>query len=167
MVPGILGQGMGSAIWGFVGDRKGHHIIQVAICVQAALAGLVALLAPNAWVFAGAFWLMGMSDAADWISTNNFMIESAPPADKMGYVSFANTLIAPVFALATVMGGAIAGATSYYVLFALSILVYLAALWLMATRVHDPRAKAGAQPAAPGADQPPPLPPFPSRQARP
>jgi len=152
MLPGLLGQGMGSALWGFVGDRKGHRVIQIAICVQWALAGLVALVAPNAWVFAVAFWLMGMSNAGDFISTNNFMIESAPREDTMGYVSFANTLIAPIFALATVLGGVIAGATSYYVLFGLSIAVYLAAIWVMVTLVKDPRANGTGEAAGgPGA----------------
>lgn len=139
MIPSLLGQGIGSVIWGLAGDKKGHRLVQVALCVQWMLATVTAVLAPNAWVFAVAFFLSGMALAADYVSTNNFMIEAAPRAEMMGYTSLANSLIAPIFGLSTVLGGAIADLTSYHFLFWLSLGVYIVALWMMATRVKEPR----------------------------
>jgi len=139
-IPALVGQAMGSFLWGYVGDKKGHRLVQLAMCVQSGLAPLLALVAPNAWVFALVFWMNGMAYASDFVSTNNFLLESAPDHDMMGYVSFANSLIAPTFALSSILGGAIADLTSFRLLFFLSVLIWVGGFWVMAARVRDPRA---------------------------
>jgi len=140
MIPALLGQGVGSVLWGYVGDRRGHRAVQLAVCSQYALALLVALVAPTPWFFALTFCLTGMAFAADVVSTTNFLLESAPQSDLMGYVGLANSLISPIFALSAVLGGAIADLTSFGVLFAVTALVWVAALWIILAYVRDPRA---------------------------
>jgi len=139
MFPYLIGQGMGSTIWGYVGDKRGQRLVQLAVCVQYGLAPLVALVAPNPWVLALAFWLNGMAFAGDFVSTTNFLLEAAPNHDLMGYVGFANSLISPIFAVSSILGGAIADATSFPLLFLVTPLVWVAAFWIMAVHVRDPR----------------------------
>jgi len=139
MVPSLIGQGVGSVMWGYLGDKKGNRAVQLGLCAQYALALCIALVAPNPWVFLFAFLFNGMAFAGDFVSTTNFLLESAPDHDLMGYVGFANSLISPIFALSSVLGGAIADATSFPVLFGVNVAVWACALLVMALVVVDPR----------------------------
>lgn len=65
------------------------------------------------------FVALGISNSAVWSGFFNYLISSAPEDDRATYVGLANTITGLV-TLAPVLGGALLGATSYPVLFALT-----------------------------------------------
>lgn len=65
------------------------------------------------------------------ISNMTYLLEIAPPERRPTYIGLANTLSFPL-ALSPMLGGALAGWTGYFWMFAVSAMVGLAGLWSVA-----------------------------------
>jgi MFS family permease len=73
------------------------------------------------------FFLLGVSLATVNWSYTHYILDIAPPKDRASYVGLANTL-GGLLVLAPVLGGALLDATSYGVLFGVTLAFALAAL---------------------------------------
>jgi MFS family permease len=92
-------------VWGAVGDRKGHKVVLCGAAVSMALAALVAGVASSpAWLWA-TFTLLGISLAGNPVSGMSIILEFCAPEDRPTCIGLTNTLLAPVTALAPLLGG--------------------------------------------------------------
>jgi len=113
-----LALGLVSDRWG---SRRAIHIGSFA-ATAAPLFALVAHLTASpilTLAYPVIFVALGISNSAVWSGFFNYLISSAPEDDRATYVGLANTITGLV-TLAPVLGGALLGATSYPVLFALT-----------------------------------------------
>jgi len=126
-------------LWGSLADRVGHKAI---LCAGALCTGLAALCAGWAPTVSGlyvALALVGASVGSETISGQNIVLEFAPPAERPTYLGLTSTLLAPVRALAPVLGGLLAQEVGFAVLFASGAALSVVGLGLYVLRVRDPR----------------------------
>jgi len=126
-------------LWGAVADRYGHKAVLCGCGLMMALAVACAALTPVVEGLYVAMAAAGAVVAGEFISGSNILLEFAPPADRPTYIGLTSTLLAPVRALAPVLGGALASGVGYGGLFAAAAGLSLIGALLLATRVADPR----------------------------
>ena len=137
-------QAIFNPLWGMLGDRHGHKLVLVGGAVALALAALTVLLAP-AWPWlVAAFVLLSAFLAADSASLLNIILEFCAPEDRPTYIGLSNTLLAPVTALAPLLGGWLAARLGFPPMFALAALSAGLGAALLIVLVREPRR---AQPA--------------------
>ena len=85
------------------------------------------------------------------MSALNVLLEFAPTQDERPtYIGLGSTAMAPVAFATPLVGGLMADALGFRVVFVTALVVGLAGLVMLATRVHDPRrltARAAQEPA--------------------
>ena len=137
---------LSNLLWGTLSDRRGSRIL---IVISAALSGIapvialgsvlvparpVAFPAPLAFlvpeslrtvdlrllVFLSCFVLNGFAVAARKVSSNSYLLDLAPARQRATYIGLMNTISSPL-SLAPALGGVITAATSYRVIFVLSL----------------------------------------------
>ncbi|MFO7697786.1 MAG: MFS transporter [Anaerolineae bacterium] len=126
-------------VWGTVADRLGHKAVLSACAV--AMGGAVACAAWTPTV-AGLYVALGLVGAAvggEIISGSNIILEFARPGDRPTYIGLTSTLLAPVRALAPIIGGVLASTLGFEGLFVVAALLSLGGFGLLALRVTDPR----------------------------
>jgi MFS family permease len=74
-------------------------------------------------------------------SDPNLTYEVAPPHQTSRYLGVTSTVIAPALTFAPLVGGVVAGITSYSVLFFISALLALAGLITTNRRFEEPRSR--------------------------
>jgi len=126
-------------LWGMASDRKGHKAVLCGAAFSMALAAMVTRMASSpAWLLA-TFALLGASMAGDSISGMNIILEFCASEDRPTYIGLTNTLLAPVTALAPVLGGWLASGVGYKGMFAVALLVASLGGVLLALWVREPR----------------------------
>jgi MFS family permease len=136
----LAAQTAANALFGSIADRRGHKVVLCIGALCACLASLMAVLAysaPN--MLFGAFALYGASLAAANVSGLNISIEFCAPEDRPTYVGLASTALAPFAFAAPLLGGWLADAVSYEIVFWLSVGFSAVAASLLAGMVEDPR----------------------------
>jgi MFS family permease len=104
------------------------------------VANVVALLAGSLGAFDAVFVLAGVQTAAINVSALTVLLEFAPsPDERPTYIGLGSTAMAPVAFATPLIGGAMADALGFRVVFVIALLAGLAGLLLLATLVHDPR----------------------------
>jgi MFS family permease len=126
-------------LWGVLGDRKGYKVVLVCSAGGLMLAAFCAWLAPATGWLMLTFVLLGSAQAGDAVSSFNIILEFCSPSDRPTYIGLTNTLLAPMLALAPLLGGWLAGSVGYSTLFLVATIIAGLGGLLMATWVHEPR----------------------------
>ena len=141
----LAGQVVGNLVFGWLADRAGHRIVLAAGTGVILGANALALAAPSLEHFALVFVLDGIYEAAMLVSGLTILLELAPTAEERPtYVGLGRTVVAPVAFGAPVLAGLAIDALGFALVFATAAVASLAALCLLLTRVHDPRAAGAA-----------------------
>lgn len=135
----MAAQTLANPLLGLWGDRRGHKSVLefCGLCLAMSLA--IALVAPSpVWLYP-VFALAGVNLAGIILSGLSIIMEFAPPEDRPTYIGLSSTLMAPVAGLGPVLGGWLAGAFSYPVLFATALTCALLGFVLLHWTVREPR----------------------------
>lgn len=134
-----VGLALANLFFGFFSDRKGHKL-SLEICLTlSVLATLVAIFAPSPWWFFFIFFLRGAVDAGVFISAISIVYEFTDADNRPTYIGLANTIPGIAGAIAPLIGGWLAGATSYRVMFVLAAVIGVIGWVLLRFAVHEPR----------------------------
>jgi len=135
MLGRVLGGVLLSAGSGKLGNRftllTGLGLTSLAPLLALAVGLLRDALEASAFAYALPliFFFIGISmNAVPWGFTN-YVLDIAPPQSRPMYVGLTNTILG-LLIIAPIVGGAILQATSYVVLFAVSLGIFLASIWL-------------------------------------
>lgn len=142
-------QALLNPLWGLLGDRYGHKLVLVGGALALALAAGMASVATSwPWLVA-VFVLIGAFLSADSASFLTIIPEFCADEDRPTYIGLTNTLLAPIIALAPLLGGWLATLAGYRPMFALAALCAALGAGLLARQVREPRHAGRAAPAAP------------------
>jgi MFS family permease len=134
----LIGQTVGNLAFGFLADRFGHKLSLEVSAVLAAVAYVMAWLAPGpGWYFV-IFVLLGMNLGATIVSGILIVMEFAAPEKRPTYAGLTNTTVGIVSFLAPLIGTSLAG-VGYGLLFALGGVVNLVCWLLLRFWVLEPR----------------------------
>lgn len=140
----LLAQMAAYLLLGFVADRRGHKVVLEWGTLVSLVALAFCLVAPSPTWFYLVFVGLGISSAADILSSLMIVLEFTGPRDRPTYVGLANSTSGLFTALGPLLGGAIASWWGYPVLFSLSAAMTLVALGILRFLVREPRAVGGA-----------------------
>jgi MFS family permease len=126
-------------LWGMLGDRRGHKLVLVGGALSLALAAAIGFALPSwPWLVA-AFLLVGAFISADSASFLTIIPEFCRDEDRPTYIGLTNTLMAPVVALAPILGGWLASLFGFPAMFALAAVCAAVGAALLASWVSEPR----------------------------
>ena len=139
---GTLG---GALLYMWLGARNNVLYLRLALTASALLP-LCALLAQpvGPLTLSFGFLVSGLATSNLFFGYQNWLVEHAVPEELPACVGLSNTITAVVSLLAPVIGGSIARYAGFEVLFAVALLLALAALFVMLRFIHQPRAVARA-----------------------
>jgi MFS family permease len=140
----ILGQGLGSLVFGTLADRHGHKLSLEGAAALYALAFALAWLAPAVGWYYVAFAFLGASYGAQMNSGILMVLEFAEPKRRPTYIGVAGTLLGLVSMAAPLLGAWLAG-IDYGLLFAASAAISLVAWGAMHWGVQEPRQRVRAE----------------------
>ncbi len=135
--------------WGRLSDLRGNRLVMRLMCLARGLAvllaiGVVALVEiadlQGDWLPYLAlpiFFLEGATVPAYMLVGNNFLLEMVPEGERPLYLGLSSTLVG-IILLLTIGGGLVADLVGFAGLFALSLVLYVAAYGL-ATSLPEPR----------------------------
>lgn len=147
-----VGTALANLFFGFLADRKGHKwSLEVSLLVSALSLGLAVVVPSPLWFYL-IFFLRGAVMAGSFISGISIVYEFTSAEDRPTYIGLANTIPGVAGALAPLLGGWLAGATSYTWMFALSTAIAASSLFVLHFMVKEPRKLLENQAALPGED---------------
>jgi MFS family permease len=132
-------QTLWNLLWGVLGDRKGHKLVLTGSALMMALAALAPLLMTSPAVLWVVFFLLGAAAGGETVSGLNIILEFCAPEDRPTYIGLTNTLLAPLKALAPILGGWLATWLGYSPLFGVAFMLSLLGSGLLAWWVREPR----------------------------
>jgi len=134
-----VGLTLSNLFFGFLADRKGHKLSLEISLLLSVLLLVLAILAPNPWWFFVIFFLRGAVNAGTFISCISIVYEFTDAENRPTYIGLANTIPGIAAAVAPMIGGWLAGAINYRVMFIVAALVGVMSWALLRFGVHDPR----------------------------
>lgn len=141
IMTGILlgAQIVANPIMGWIGDHWSNLAVMKIGITAAILSALLAWWAPAPAYFYLVFLLTGIANVSIWTIGLAIVLEFGHEAEQPVYIGMANTLVAPANILAPFLGGWLADLSGYPSAFLASAFGGIAALWVYATLVKDPR----------------------------
>ncbi len=134
-----VGLALANLFFGFLADRTGHKL-SLEICALLSLACLgLAIAAPSPLWFFAVFFLRGAVNAGTFISGMSIVYEFTEAENRPTYIGLANTLAGIAGGIAPLVGGWLAGAFSYQVMFVVAAVIGAAAWALLRFGVREPR----------------------------
>jgi MFS family permease len=112
-------------VWGWMGDRFGYKKIYVIVSIMVVLQGVFAIWAAAPWMYYLIAFCIGSVYAAFRICDSNMIFEIAPSAETSRFVGMTNTFVAPVMALAPLVGGTLVDIFSHQVMFTVVVVIGL------------------------------------------
>jgi MFS family permease len=134
----LLGQSLGNLAFAFLADRFGYKLVVEIGAIAGALAMAVAILAQAPGWFYLAFALRGVTVGAGQLAMLIGM-EFNSPDIRPTYMGLNNTTTGIIAFIAPLIGGALAQAFNYQVLFQAALVVTVAGLICLRLWVVDPR----------------------------
>jgi MFS family permease len=132
-------------LWGTLGDRRGHKRVLVGGALALALATFVGCIMPSwPWLIVS-FILIGAFISADSASFLTILPEFCRDEDRPTYIGLTNTLMAPVAALAPLVGGWLAAQFGFPTMFACASCMAAIGATLLWRWVREPRNQAIAR----------------------
>jgi MFS family permease len=139
----LIASTVGSVLWGYVGDHRGHRLVVVAGAACTGGAALVALAARQAWGgavgYCVVFALVGLGSSALQLASLTFIVDFAPPAQRPTYIGVAMLAQAPFAFGAPVLAASVANRYGYGAVFALAAISGMLATLVVGRYVRDPR----------------------------
>lgn len=136
----LLGSNIiGSAIWGWAGDKWGQRLVLLASSVLYLLALVAALVHDGVVAYYVVFFLVGTANAGLLISDLAVVMEFSPPAARPAYMGIARGLLGPWIGLAPVLGGVLLAQLGYDALLIVGLVLTMVGLVLVAAGVKEPR----------------------------
>jgi len=130
---------LSNLFFGFLADQKGHKLnLEISLMLSVLLL-VFAVLAPNPWWFFVIFFLRGAVNAGTFISCISIVYEFTDAENRPTYIGLANTIPGAAAAVAPMIGGWLAGAISYQVMFIVAAVIGAMSWALLRFGVHDPR----------------------------
>ncbi|MGI8858106.1 MAG: MFS transporter [Thermomicrobiales bacterium] len=140
----LIAATVGSIVWGYIGDHRGHKRVVVAGAACTGGAALVALVARHAWGgvagYCLVFVLVGLGSSALQLASLTFIVDFAPPEQRPTFIGVAMLTQAPFAFGAPVLAATIADRWGYPTVFILTALLGTLATLVVARYVRDPRA---------------------------
>jgi len=134
-----IGLTLANLFFGFLSDRKGHKLgLEICWLLSFVLLAL-AIIAPGPLWFFPIFFLSGAVSAGTFISGISIVYEFTEPENRPTYIGLANTIPGIVVAVAPLIGGWLAGVTSYRSMFILSAIIAAVSWVLLRFAVREPR----------------------------
>lgn len=130
---------VGYAVWGPLSDRWGNKRVMESSALLWLLALGVAIVAPAEWAFYLVFALNGFASAGGVLADLNIAMEFGPEAERPTYIGLTRTITGPALFIAPLLGGSLAQAWGYPMMFAVSLAFALAGLVLLHWQVREPR----------------------------
>jgi MFS family permease len=110
------------------------------ICLLLSVVLLVlAIIAPSPWWFFPIFFLRGAVNAGTFISGISIVYEFTDAENRPTYIGLANTIPGVVMSVAPLIGGWLAGAISYRIMFILSAIIGAVSWFVLHFAVREPR----------------------------
>jgi MFS family permease len=126
-------------VWGVLADRIGHKAVLIGEAFVMAVAALSAFVASSQFFLVITFILLGAYLAAGQVSGLNIILEFCKEEDRPTFIGLTNTLLAPLFALAPILGGLIAQRFGFQTLFVCALIAAGLGGLLLAFWVKEPR----------------------------
>lgn len=130
---------LGSALWGWIGDKRGQKFVLEASSILYALALVVALLQNEVAPYYVVFLLVGLANAGFVISDLALVLEFVPPARRPTYMGIARGLLGPWIGFAPVLGGLLLASFGYQFLLIIGWVLSVVGLLMLAFWVKEPR----------------------------
>jgi MFS family permease len=134
-----IGLALANLFFGFLSDRKGHKLNLEICTVLSVLSLVLAIFAPSPWWFLPIFFLRGAVNAGTFISGISIVYEFTGAENRPTYIGLANTIAGVAAGIAPLIGGWLAGATSYRVMFIFAAIIGVMSWVLLRFAVHEPR----------------------------
>jgi MFS family permease len=134
-----VGTTLAYLIFGFLSDRKGHKLT-FEICILISILSLVlAFLAPSPFWFYLILFLRGAINAGTFISCISIVYEFTGAENRPTYIGLANTIPGIAGGIAPLLGGWLAGAINYKVMFITAAVIAVISYILLTFTVREPR----------------------------
>ncbi len=142
LLTGVLigSQAVFNLLWGFLADRIGHKSVLVSQAFLMMAAALLAYLASSHVFLVITFILLGAYLAAEQVSGLNIILEFCKAEDRPTFIGLSNTLLAPLFALAPILGGWLVTQFGFQVLFLVAMVFAALGALCLGLWVKEPRA---------------------------
>ncbi len=134
-----VSQALSNIAFGVLADRHGHKIVLELGTLAAVLAMGLAILAPGPILFYAVIALAGISFAATYQSGLMIALEFNTAQHRPTYIGLNNTVRGMAAALTPILAGGLVKLINYRGLFAVALVVGLAGLWYLRSRVREPR----------------------------
>jgi MFS family permease len=133
------GLALANLFFGFLADRQGHKV-NLEICfLLSILALILAIAAPSPAWFYVIFFLRGAANAGIFISGISIVYEFTHAENRPTYIGLANTIPGVAGSIAPLIGGWLAGATSYQSMFILAAVIGAISWVMLRFTVREPR----------------------------
>jgi len=135
----MVGNVLSNLLWAHLSDFvSNRRVIQVSTFFGL-LVPLIAIITPSHLpvLFIPLFALTGFFIAGNIIGKTNFLLDIAPPKDRLAYISLNGTLTFPIL-IFPLIGGTIIQYISYNFLFILTLLILLVG-FMLSLKLNDPR----------------------------
>jgi MFS family permease len=141
LLTGVLigSQAVFNLLWGVLADRLGHKSVLVSEAFLMMAAALLAYLASSQVFLVITFILLGAYLAAGQVSGLNIILEFCKPEDRPTFIGLSNTLLAPLFALAPILGGWLVTMFGFQVLFLVAMICATLGGLCLGLWVKEPR----------------------------
>jgi len=129
-----------SPVWGMLGDRFGNSWTFAGSILIWGVFLVILLIAPTSL-----FWLaivfsgLGVGIGGLQIAGQNLLLEYGSRDDQPMMIAFASMIASAMFAAGPILGGALAEATSYTVMFLVAIVIKGIAVWVIMGNVRRRR----------------------------
>lgn len=133
-----IGLTLANLVFGFLSDHKGHKLSLEICMVLSVLSIVMAIFAPSPFWFFPIFFLRGAVYAGTFISGISIIYEFTDAENRPTYIGLANTIAGVAGGAAPLIGGWLAGAVSYQVMFILSAVIGALGLVLLRFTVREP-----------------------------
>jgi MFS family permease len=142
-VVSLVGQALGTLSLGLLADRRGHLLSVEITAVAYVLAFALTAWSPAPEVYYLAFLLIGFAIGGQIVSGLLLTLEFAPAGRQPTYAGIVNSSLGVAGILAPLIGAWLAS-RGFVGLFLLAAVFNLVALFILKTRVRDPRHAPGA-----------------------
>ena len=135
----LVSNTLSSTVIGWVGDRWGHRRLLIFANILTVAAISIALAAPGVNWFYLVFALTGVINSTQWSTIMSITVQFGSVAERPIYIGMANTFIAPVTVFAPIIGGWLADAVSFELIFVIFALAGALSMLVYTFPMRDPR----------------------------
>ncbi|HEY7984905.1 MAG TPA: MFS transporter [Ktedonobacterales bacterium] len=135
----FLAMTAGNVLWGMIGDHAGHRHVLVWSSACAVIAPLLALGARGVLAEAVVFFVLGLQLSGTQLAGFTLITQFGPETRRPTYVALASVAYAPFAIGAPLLGGALANAWGYRLVFIITALVGVLAALAFQFWVPDPK----------------------------